>query len=473
MKQSFGKPDDMMQRYLRGGLRYHMNLFLSMSLCGTLVFSAAFLVEKLGKDRLTGKTKYTLYKLALLFYLLPVQWFKFLYKRVLVKLFDIPLTDLPLEFETFHGMLYIPLGNSTYLRMYFWEVILLLAPVLLCILFLIYHIGKYRKVRRIFQGSSCKLEYGENDGRKSIPCYTSSDVSSPFSIGVVHPKIFFPDTPLSEDQMRFAYQHESHHIRKGDILYKFISLVAVALHLYNPCVYLLYKKLQIFCEYACDEQIIQGLSEEKRKTYQILIIQMSVKDHSLSSELFASLSGNQKIIKRRIENMENKKRNNKAKAVAGLFMVCAVFASTALTTYAYHPMNERTVGYSSKQMAELCLDLEKNESGTEKEVYESHSGEGISLKESVDRYADLPFDASDALCIYEDGTIEPITASDPDAETYSTCAHAYVTVSYMTHTKNSSGGCTVKEYLADKCRYCQTIKNQTLISSATFVTCPH
>ena len=48
-----------------------------------------------------------------------------------------------------------------------------------------------------------------------------------------------------------------------------------------------------------------------------------------------------------------------------------------------------------------------------------------------------------------------------------------VPATFYTHSKNSSGGCTVKIYKCQRCEKCGYSANAVLQSTHTYVTCPH
>ena len=53
------------------------------------------------------------------------------------------------------------------------------------------------------------------------------------------------------------------------------------------------------------------------------------------------------------------------------------------------------------------------------------------------------------------------------------CPHQYVDVVYKTHSKNSTGGCVVKYYDAQRCSICGSIVVGNLRNTLTYVVCTH
>ena len=53
------------------------------------------------------------------------------------------------------------------------------------------------------------------------------------------------------------------------------------------------------------------------------------------------------------------------------------------------------------------------------------------------------------------------------------CNHSYTTGYRCVHMKSSSGGCTATIYKTEYCTKCNTIRNETYVSSTNYAVCPH
>ena len=53
------------------------------------------------------------------------------------------------------------------------------------------------------------------------------------------------------------------------------------------------------------------------------------------------------------------------------------------------------------------------------------------------------------------------------------CAHRYVEGIVTKHIPDGQGGCTFKEYEAQVCELCHSVKNGNLISAHIYKNCPH
>ena len=87
-----------------------------------------------------------------------------------------------------------------------------------------------------------------------------------------------------------------------------------------------------------------------------------------------------------------------------------------------------------------------------------------------DPLAFLDFSKSNSIFIDNNGIQ---LACDESLSPYALCTHSMIDGTFYTHSKNSSGGCTVKKYSCQKCKKCGYRANAVLQSTHTYVKCPH
>lgn len=96
--------------------------------------------------------------------------------------------------------------------------------------------------------------------------YACEKLEFPFVLGVVRPRIYLPFS-LSQQERSCVVAHERAHIRRGDHWWKPLGFLVLAVHWFNPVVWLGYV---LFCrdlELACDERVIRSMSREERADY--------------------------------------------------------------------------------------------------------------------------------------------------------------------------------------------------------------
>ena len=104
--------------------------------------------------------------------------------------------------------------------------------------------------------------------------WESDKIETAFVLGFVKPKIYIP-TGMSGDTRKQILAHERTHLEKGDHWIKMIGFVALALHWFNPLVWVAYVLLCKDIEIACDQRVVQFMELEERKAYSSALLQCS------------------------------------------------------------------------------------------------------------------------------------------------------------------------------------------------------
>ena len=209
------------------------------------------------------------------------------------------------------------------------------------IVFLAYHaIKHYRFVKAARRWSenitdeqvlsllqSLKAEMGI---RKRIELYLCSCVGSPMMIGFLKPRILLPTVESSHDELRFILKHELVHYKRKDLLYKYLVLIATAIHWFNPIVYMMAKAIDVLCEMSCDAEVVQSADEDMRQHYGETIIG-SVKYRSeLKTVLSTNFYGGKKGMKKRISSIMDTKKKR-----MGIALLCVALIFTLGTAMVF------------------------------------------------------------------------------------------------------------------------------------------
>ena len=121
------------------------------------------------------------------------------------------------------------------------------------------------------------------DVRKIVPLYESVVIDSPMLVGLCSPCIYLPSGLLremrgKENDIGLMLHHELVHYKRHDIWYKWLFQAALCVHWFNPLVYIFNRKFHIDCELACDETVLKLLSEEGRKAYGNVLLDVAQKN---------------------------------------------------------------------------------------------------------------------------------------------------------------------------------------------------
>ena len=101
--------------------------------------------------------------------------------------------------------------------------------------------------------------------------WESDRIDTAFILGFIRPKIYIPmGLPLSVRKHILA--HERTHLEKGDHWFKMIGFLALAVHWFNPLVWVAYILLCKDIEMACDERVVQFMELEERKSYSAALL---------------------------------------------------------------------------------------------------------------------------------------------------------------------------------------------------------
>ena len=120
----------------------------------------------------------------------------------------------------------------------------------------VYSIISYARLRRRM---AVKIPLGDG-------VYLADEISFPFVIGILKPKIYLPST-MGEQERVFVLAHERHHIRRLDPLWKALAFLALTLHWFNPLVWVAFILAGKDMEMSCDEAVIRRMGEQTCADY--------------------------------------------------------------------------------------------------------------------------------------------------------------------------------------------------------------
>lgn len=164
--------------------------------------------------------------------------------------------------------------------------------------------------------------------RRPLEIVKSDKVTSPASLGILRPRIIFPQQmDLDDEQLiHFILVHEYFHIRRMDMLWKLLALCAVCIHWFNPLAWVMLFLLNRDLELSCDEMVLRHFGGTDRAAYAHSLIDMAEQNHSFS---IASHFSKSAVEERIIAVMKYKKSSLLALA---LVFALAVGMTTAFAT---------------------------------------------------------------------------------------------------------------------------------------------
>lgn len=134
--------------------------------------------------------------------------------------------------------------------------------------------------------------------------FQSENVSSPFVLGIINPRIYLPFS-MNEQDMEHVVAHEQAHIRRKDHWWKPLGFLLLTIHWFNPLMWLAYVLLCRDIELACDEKVINGLSNEQRADYTQALVACSVNRRMIAA---CPLAFGEVGVKERVKSVMNYKK---------------------------------------------------------------------------------------------------------------------------------------------------------------------
>ena len=177
--------------------------------------------------------------------------------------------------------------------------------------------------------------------------FLADGITTPIVFGIIKPYIYLP-TGLPAEYEKYVVAHERTHIKRGDYLWKMMLFLITGVHWFNPLVWYAFYLAGKDMEMACDEETVQTIGLEERKSYANTLLTMSGKDALKKRRIFmAPLSFDEGNTKGRIKNIM------KYKKTMTFFAMVAILVVALLTM----------VFLSKKEEKNVSPEIEETESG--------------------------------------------------------------------------------------------------------------
>lgn len=289
--------------------------------------------------------------------------------------------------------------------------------------------------------------------RGKIRLYTTNADISAFTYGLFQPIIVVPATYAGKE-LELSILHELIHIKKKDSLILFLRTLTVGIYWFNPLIYFIYRKTGVLCELSCDELVIRHIREEDRRSYSELIIE-AAGGHYLTSSHITPFSKNQRIIKERIDFIMSKRKNRFR--LAPVVLSAGILLTSTFPVLAYEPPKKVLV-LDDVQEDKMSIVSPDNF------IEFTTNGYSAQTVERPDCHIQYDFQFTD-----KNGNVYP--ADRPAGQ--ASCNHTFMNGTYTTHIKNDDGSCILRDYDAKRCSKCGAITDRQLRSTTEYVKCPH
>lgn len=175
----------------------------------------------------------------------------------------------------------------------------LIGIVFVCILFLYTNIRFYISIA--CQSATTGIV------KEKLPVRVVGNLDTPCLFGLLHPVIYITEDALEDETyLLHIVEHEYTHYLHKDHIWSVLRGVCVALHWYNPLVWVAAFLSQRDGEIACDEATIKRLGEQERASYGRTLIRMTCRKKTNVLATATTMNASKRGIKERIQSIAKK-----------------------------------------------------------------------------------------------------------------------------------------------------------------------
>lgn len=183
----------------------------------------------------------------------------------------------------------------------------------------------------------------------------SPGTEGPMLLGVWKCALILPETSYPSEILEDVFAHELAHWTRHDLALKWLAVLIVCLHWFNPVCWWLAEQIDRDCELACDEQVLKCRDLEHRRRYGRTLVLVAAR-HGASQGLTAPMYSQKQRLKERLEQiMQPQKAGWCITAVLCIAALTMVLSTTLLGVYA------GSVAPENKQAAPISSELESTE----------------------------------------------------------------------------------------------------------------
>ncbi|MCH5333632.1 MAG: M56 family metallopeptidase [Agathobacter sp.] len=164
--------------------------------------------------------------------------------------------------------------------------------------------------------------------RKNIIFIIHEKADSPMVIGFWKPVLVLPKAEYTWDESFYILRHELIHMRRNDVLVKFLLLLARDFHWFNPVIYLMHSEAVVDMELACDEAVVRGSSYGQREAYTETLMSTLSRQQHKGPLLSTQFSGGKRVMKKRFKNILTKAQKKNGFILFAAILVLTVAVGT-------------------------------------------------------------------------------------------------------------------------------------------------
>lgn len=333
-----------------------MNLSFSSLLISLL---AVCLLVILLQFLLTSKKAYRLIRTDLLLILAFFVSMRLVFPVELANTVTVPSkTVLPKIYSFFETNLTLSGTSGSLFR--FFAIIWIIGTIISYILFFFKWL-RLKKLTSVIEESAQSQDIQQlidssllKDTSKKTLVYQSSFVSTPFMLGIFHPRIFIPDKSYSAEERQNILLHEYQHIKNKDPLKKFLLQLIVSSYWWFLPLYLFRNQVHFIIELRVDHQVTSSMTKEGYFSYVESLVSVKKKEKKTDPKLANRLVTNftfsdSNILSRRIEFLLAGFKNKRTKRY---LLTLAFILPFIVTSFIFEPYRYKEADIQDTQKIE-------------------------------------------------------------------------------------------------------------------------
>jgi len=331
-----------------------VKLVLSLSLSGSILALLIFALKPFIKNKLSKSIQYYIWMVVLLRLVIPFSFEESIinnvfYRETVVTPIESQSTLLPIENITNTSAISETegkrpneaySGNSTDSRkfrdlfnqyaLYIWllGVIAALTVNLTGYARFLIHLKKTNKEAT---NSENRILVTLLNGRYDVRLLRNTFATTPMLIGIIRPYIIIPDIDFDEKQLKNILLHEITHLKRFDIVVKWLTMIVTSIHWFNPFMYFIKKEINNGCELACDEGVIKNLGPAEKQAYGDTLISVVAEHKYPHGVLQATMCEEKRNLKERLVSIMNHNKKSKLIVIfSGILIGFLIFGALYL-----------------------------------------------------------------------------------------------------------------------------------------------
>ena len=314
--------------------------FLVLSVAGSFLAGILLALKKWTGKQFSPTWQYVLWVGVLLVMVVPVSvkvpaLVQPLQEKQVVQTVPLPaeqtMTEQPAPVDTVEAPAgeILPFTEETALPPIPWWDVLAVIWVLGALGSLGYRLTGYFRFGRYIRRTGKPMELAGVPKRLRV-CETSAAVS-PMVMGMIRPVLILPETALTESRLPYVLRHELVHYRRGDIVWRWLAVLATSIHWFNPVVYVAAAQMQEACEISCDWCVVRSMEQAKRDDYMRVILELLAEAMAKKQILTTQMASEKKQLQRRFTMIRNQKPVGMKKLLLSVCVGTALLGAAWLT----------------------------------------------------------------------------------------------------------------------------------------------